>query len=264
MQPSIHTDLFSDVAQKYDEQFSFLPHVVQLRKRIHQLILSYFPAVADVLELGCGTGEDACFMSSHGYHVVASDLSLKMLRVAQQKCAMENQDVFFVQLPAQQLNAIKDRSFDAIFSNFGGLNCIEDISHVLDECYFILRDNGQMIICLMNRNALWETCSYLIRGKFRAAFRRWKQSPVSVSVGGKQILTWYHSFRDIKSCIKNKFTIQKVIGLNVITPPPSSVNIRNRHPALIKILEAIERKVDALPIFSLFGDHYVLILERFE
>lgn len=264
MQISSTHHAFSETAHEYDEEFSNRLHVVQLRKRVHELIRQYFPSSGVVLELGCGTGEDALFLQSFHYDVIASDVSSEMLRIARQKSLNKNSPIQFIRFPADHLHAIKERSCDAILSNFGGLNCVEDISHLLHECFYVLKDNGVMIVCLMNRYLLWETFSYIVRGRFRHAFRRWTRSGVYVPVGKYQVLTWYHSVRTIKRAIKNKFTITKIIGLNIISPPPGSMAFRSKFPRLTKFLETIERKIEALPLVSLLGDHYVLVLERFE
>jgi hypothetical protein len=64
--------------------------------------------------------------------------------------------------------------------------------------------------------------------------------------------------------IRGKFTVQQVVGLNVLTPPPSFERLYARHPRLIGFADAVERRVDSLPVLSTLGDHYVIVLERFE
>ena len=44
-----------------------------------------------VLEIGCGTGEDALFLAQQGIHITATDASEEMLRITREKT--ENQEL---------------------------------------------------------------------------------------------------------------------------------------------------------------------------
>lgn len=254
---------FTDIAPGYDAEFSDLAHVRALRDRVQKLMLAHFPPGGRILEIGCGTGIDARFLAGHGYRVLAADPSRGMLGVAKQRCR-DIDAVDFARMPAEHLACVRDRSADGILSNFGALNCIEHLEPVLNDAYHILRDNGVVILCLMNRFSLTETLAYLQHGNIRQAFRRWHRGGVRVSVGAHSVLTWYHSLRAIKRMIRGKFTLLHVVGLNVLTPPPSFTRLYARHPRLIAFVQALERRVDTVPVLSTLGDHYVVVLERFE
>ena len=88
-----------------------------------------------VLELGCGTGEDALWLARHGVRVTATDVSQTMLAVAQRKAAAANLTdlidfaaIDLASLPSTSSFIIhRHRSpFSAAFSNFGPLNCLPD------------------------------------------------------------------------------------------------------------------------------------------
>ncbi|MBL0176151.1 MAG: methyltransferase domain-containing protein [Ignavibacteria bacterium] len=254
---------FSDIARGYDAGFSDLAQVRVLRERVQRLMLAHFPRGGSILEIGCGTGIDARFLAGSGRAVLATDPSRGMLAVARERChGLENVD--FVHMPAEHLACVRDRSMDGILSNFGALNCVERLQPVFNDAYHILRDNGVFIVCLLNRFSIAETVAYLQHGKVRQAFRRWRRGGVSVSVGTQSVLTWYHSLRAIKRMIRGKFIVQHVAGLNILTPPPSFEGLYRRHPKLIALAGAVERRIDTLPVVSTLGDHYVIVLERFE
>ncbi|MFN8447316.1 MAG: class I SAM-dependent methyltransferase [Anaerolineae bacterium] len=80
------------------------------------------PAI--ILELGCGTGEDALYLAGRGVRVTATDASPAMLAVARAKTA--DQPLVFVQ--PLDLNALPADfpAFDGVFANFGVLNCLTD------------------------------------------------------------------------------------------------------------------------------------------
>jgi len=255
---------FSEIAPDYDATFSDLPHVRSLRARTHALMLQHFPRNGRILELGCGTGIDAAFLAVQGYDVLASDPSTGMLREARRRLQGFAQRPNFLCMPVQHLACLRDQSFDGILSNFGVLNCIDNLAPVLEDAYHVLRDNGTMILTLMNRFSLTETVAYLQHGQMRKAFRRWRRGGVLVSVGKGSVLTWYHSLRSIKKMIRGKFTVQTVTGLNILTPPPAFERIYASHPKLVALADALDRRIESIPVISVLGDHFVIVLERFE
>ncbi|MBI5648806.1 MAG: methyltransferase domain-containing protein [Ignavibacteriae bacterium] len=254
---------FSDIAASYDAEFSALPEVRRLRERVYALAREFFPKRGLILELGCGTGVDARLLAEEGWEVVASDPSSRML--AETRAACEDlPTVYPLRMPAEHLACVRDRGVDGVFSNFGALNCVRHLEPVLRDIYHVLPDNGVAILCLMNRFSITETVAYLRRGRLREAFRRWRWNGVSVPVGHRHVLTWYHSLRSIKRMIRGRFTIVRVVGLNVLTPPPSFTYFHERAPRLMALARRMERRLDTLPIFSVLGDHFVIVLERFE
>src|SRR5450631_871957 len=79
-----------------------------------------------ILEINCGTGEDACWLASLGHEVIATDQSAAMIRTAREKGggiagagAGERGTPNFIQCGFSELgNTFAGQSFDLIFSNF--------------------------------------------------------------------------------------------------------------------------------------------------
>lgn len=255
---------FSEIASAYDSSFSDKPHVRALRERVQQLMLEAFPHKGRILELGCGTGLDAMALARQGFRVVATDPAHGMLRTASALSKDLDENIAFLQLRAEHMSCIRDHTFDGILSNFGALNCVRDLEHVIGETHRVLNENGVFILNLISKFSIVETLAYLRHGQAGKAFRRWKRGGVSVPVGSGHVLTWYHSFSSLKKMLRGRFTIQKVIGLNILTPTPAFEDAYRRHPRLVKIASTLERGIDSLPVFSTLGDHFVVVLERFE
>jgi len=80
---------FDAVAERYDAEFSRTLLGGWLRERVWAELETAFPthAGARVLELGCGTGEDAIRLAQRGISVFATDVSAGMLRAAAAKAA---------------------------------------------------------------------------------------------------------------------------------------------------------------------------------
>jgi ubiquinone/menaquinone biosynthesis C-methylase UbiE len=104
----------------------------------------------NVLELNCGTGEDAVWLAQKGHRVTATDFSGKMIERCNEKirqCHLENlvtaQRVAFRNLRME----FHDQSFDLVFSDFGGLNCIskEDIGKVAEDIAGFLKPGQNLL-----------------------------------------------------------------------------------------------------------------------
>jgi ubiquinone/menaquinone biosynthesis C-methylase UbiE len=262
MDSSNPTDAFSHVASRYDLEFSALPEVVDLRSRIYRIAEREIPAHGRVLDLACGTGEDLLILEAKRHDVVGADASPKMLEVARVKCRSHGVEPALVCCRAEHIGTFLPGSFDAIFSNFGGLNCIEDLTMVFDHCHALLRPGGVMILCLINRVCLWEIVAYLLKGRPVKAMRRWRHSGVYVPVGTSGVLTWYHPIARLRAMAGPRFRSTRVLGLNIITPPPSWRTFAMRRRRLIGFLRTLEVLIQGIPPFSRLGDHFVLVLRR--
>lgn len=255
-------DAFSRVASQYDLEFSSLPEVVDLRSRIHRIAQREFAEHGRILDVACGTGEDLLILGRHGYSVVGLDASPGMLQRAGAKCLEQGVEASLVCTRAEHIGTFKPNSFSAIFSNFGGLNCVEDLTPVFAQCHSLLQPGGVMLLCMINRTCLWELIGYLAKGQPARAIRRWSSSGVYVPLGSSHVLTWYHPVSRIRGMAGRRFRVTGTVGLNIITPPPAWRGFRARHPRLLRFLQALETRVEGISPFSRLGDHFVLVLRR--
>ena len=76
---------FDRVADSYDELFTRTAIGRAQRKQVWKELLAAFPEGSRILELNCGTGEDARFLTKEGRYVVASDASAAMIAVARRR-----------------------------------------------------------------------------------------------------------------------------------------------------------------------------------
>src|SRR6478609_2058626 len=124
---------FDGMAADYDRSFTASSIGQRMRAAVwHRLDAAFRPGER-VLELNCGTGEDAVHLGSRGVRVLATDTSPAMLAVARAKVARAGMTDLVEVAPM----AIEDlatrcpaRSFDGVLSNFGGLNCVADLRGV--------------------------------------------------------------------------------------------------------------------------------------
>ena len=121
-------------AEKYDQIFPNKAIGQAQREVVWQELSGIFHSGQRVLELNCGTGIDAVRLAEGGVRVLACDISPRMIEVARRRALAENAGklVDFRVLPTGDIAALKDEGpFEGAFSNFAGLNCVEDVSAVL-------------------------------------------------------------------------------------------------------------------------------------
>src|SRR5450756_2345327 len=119
-----------------------------------------------ILDIGCGTGEDAAHFAARGVTVYATDASPAMVQVAQARGGFTA-----AVCSAEELAQIGG-TFDGAISNFGALNCVASLPAVAGSLAGMVRPGGRVAICLLGRFCAWETLYYGVRWEFRKAFRR--------------------------------------------------------------------------------------------
>ena len=120
---------FDTIAEEYDTSFT---HSIIGRAQ-REIVWSYLEKTLpknnnlNILELNCGTGEDALWFAKKGHKVLATDISEKMLEIAKQKIANAGfgSSVQTLQIDIKDIADVQIKEkFDLIFSNFGGINCL--------------------------------------------------------------------------------------------------------------------------------------------
>src|SRR5579863_1932910 len=77
----IYTAPFDAIAERYDETFTTSKIGKAQRSSVWKELEKAFRPGDRVLEIGCGTGVDACFLAERGVTVVACDSSPRMIAV---------------------------------------------------------------------------------------------------------------------------------------------------------------------------------------
>ena len=163
---------FNNLAATYDKEFTFTPTGILQRKQV----LSYLQKQIidkkslNILELNCGTGEDAVQLAKWGHRIVATDGSKEMIRIAKTKNETpEGLPPLFRELAFDKICRENfEEQFDLVFSNFGGLNCIN--KHELETLFLhlipLLKPGGRFIGVVMPRYCLWEIIYFAYKGRW--------------------------------------------------------------------------------------------------
>jgi ubiquinone/menaquinone biosynthesis C-methylase UbiE len=255
---------FDSQAEEYDESFTHSIIGRAQRNAVWQRASTLFCPGNHILELNCGTGEDALFLASLGMSVIACDASEKMIEQARKRKNAEYQHapVQFEHLSIEQLTALpQGASFDGIFSNFSGLNCVENLEGVARQIIYLLKNEAHLMLCLSTRICLWEIFYYLFRGNIRKAFRRCS-GRTDVRLGGITFPVYYYSISQLRAFFEPAFKLKKYSGIGILVPPSYLEFWAKKHPGFLDFLQRIDAVVCNWPIFRVIGDHVLLQFER--
>ena len=219
-----------------------------------------FPAGSRVLEMNCGTGEDAVHLGKRGVRVFATDAAASMVDAASRKIAHEGVAdlVQVAQLAWEDLDLLEEVTFDGALSNFGGLNCVAHIESIKYPLAKRLRPGAVALLCVMGPLTPWEWIWFLLRNEPGKAFRRLKRGGTTWS----GLCIRYPSIRAIRRAFSPEFRAVRVSAIGAVLPPPYLEDWAARHPAMLRTLNRWERRVETVPPLPWLADHYLLELER--
>jgi len=260
---------FDSIAPCYDDEFTSTLLGQWLRKSVWRNLDKLFLPRDHVLELGCGTGEDAIYLGRRGIKVTATDSSSKMLACASEKTIsaglkdkinFHQWDLNYPALP--NMFTIPKDGFDGILSNFGVLNCIPDRRPLAKLLGDLLKPGGKAVLVMMNPWCPWEIAWHLSHGQLRKAFRRLrKKGVVSHIGGGKTVKVWYPSPRRVQEEFSSQFQSTNLVGIGVFLPPSYLHHLVERFPSFFSFLKNLEFKYSHHFPLRLWNDHYLIVME---
>jgi ubiquinone/menaquinone biosynthesis C-methylase UbiE len=255
---------FDGVAAYYDDIFTKSQIGRAQRDAVWDLLAKTFHPGDSVLELNCGTGEDAIFLGRRGVSVLALDASAQMVTVSERRLLSEAPSipVEFRQLSTERIEDLGcNRRFDGVFSNFSGLNCVADLGATAADLSGLVRPGASLLLCLSSRYCVAEILYFLCRGNPEKAFRRCRGYSAA-TIGGIEIGVHYLSVRQLRSAFLPHFRLVSYRGVGVAVPPSYCDSWARNHPRAFWLLRRIESAVASLPILRASGDHILLHLER--
>ena len=198
---------FDRVAHSYDDVFTRSVIGRAQRNQVWQRLLAAFEPGERILELNCGTGEDARFLAQRGRSVVACDASSVMIEVAEGRGKLEAgaAGIEYRQLANEDLSVLLGQErFDGAFSNFSGLNCVADLQPVARNLAALVKPGGRVLICLWSRVCVGELAWFLSHGQVGKAFRR-LSGKAAARVGGATIEVSYPTVRTVRLVFSRGF-----------------------------------------------------------
>jgi SAM-dependent methyltransferase len=255
---------FDVLAPDYDDAFTHSTIGSALRQRVHHRLLSHFHAGDHVLELGCGTGEDARTLSQHGIQITATDASAGMLEVARRKNA-DQPLIRFAPLDLQQpaLPHHSENPFDGVFSNFGALNCLPSRRPLAAWLADRIRPGGVAAFGIMAPCCLWEIIWHSLHLDGQIAFRRLRGSASFLPAGAPQALSiTYPSVSTLTAEFSPWFERISIRPLGWLLPPTALYPVLEKRPRLLRLLTRWDEHSSSISALANLADHYWIELRR--
>ncbi len=255
---------FDTVAKDYDRVFTQSLIGRSQRDAVSEEIARTFNPGDCILELNCGTGEDALFLSRRGMSVLACDASRDMIAVAKRRQSDEAPDsaIRFEVLPTESLCDLNhSQRFDGVLSNFAGLNCVDDLAEFARQLAGLVKPGGSALLCLCTRFCFWEIAWFLAHGKLGKAFRRCRGSAMA-ELNGVPLRVHYPTVRSIRSAMRPWFVLRSCKGIGVSVPPSYLEPWAQRHRSALHLMCSVDRVISRWPWLRVLADHVLLSMER--
>jgi ubiquinone/menaquinone biosynthesis C-methylase UbiE len=253
---------FDSIAPIYDRIFTDSAIGRVQRTQVTTEINRRFEPGSRVLELNCGTGEDAIQMGRRGVEVDAYDASPAMIEVANRKLLSDSSaaNVSFGILRNEDLGMLEG-SFDGALSNFAGMNCSNDWPQIAGELARLVKPGGHVLLCIMGRACLWEMLYFFLRGEPRKAFRRASRNHVA-RIGSNSVDVRYLPVSHAKRAFFPGFTLRGWRGVGVLVPPSYCEPLFKTHNQLLNLLAVFDSWLGHVPGVRCWGDHVLLDFVR--
>ncbi len=260
---------FDTLAADYDRTFTQSKIGQAQRSAVWHQLADVFPAGSRVLELGCGTGEDALFLARRGCEVVATDRSPAMVDTARRKILAAEPEGFagHVELAVMDARSLaqepdeKETPFDGVLANFGVINCVGDGTALASLGVSLaarVRTGGRAMLCVMGPVVPWEWLWFMTHGQPRTALRRFRRGGVL----WRGLRVRYPSVGRLSKILAPAWQIRRTTAVGALVPPSYAEPWAQRHPTWIDRLARIERRFETFPPLVRLADHYLLELER--
>lgn len=202
-----------------------------------------------LLDIGCGTGEDALHFMQRGADVQGIDVSEEMVRKARTR------GVEARQLAIEALSGQAGK-FDGVISNFGALNCVNNLEDVAVTLGRIIRPGGYLAICVIGACCAWEVAYFIQQCDFKKAFRRWRGAGVSSAMG---VHVSYRSVNSLCRAFRNQFKLMGWYGIGICVPPSYVKDLSERTLATLGKADA---RIAGWPVLRVLSDHRLLLFAR--
>ncbi len=232
---------FDAMAPGYDAAFTDTPVGRQLRELVWERLDALFAPGEQVLEIGCGTGEDAARLARRGVHVTGTDASPGMIEVARAKlaCAAPGGRADLRVVPMENLvREFGGTRFDGVLSNFGAVNCARDLARTVEEVATLVRPGGVLLWVPMGRHVPWEWAWYLARGDWRRARRRYARG----GADWRGLRIHYPTPRELTALLAPRFDVTAIRPLGAALPPSYAAGWAETFTRAFDVLARLERR----------------------
>jgi SAM-dependent methyltransferase len=252
-------------AETYDQIFPETLIGCAQRDAVWRELGSLFRPGQRILELNCGTGIDAVYLAKNGVRILACDISPRMIEVSNQRARAAEVSALtdFRVLPTEEIAVLaKEGPFDGAFSNFSGLNCVEDHSNVARNLAQLLKPGAHVLLCIVGRFVPWEIVWHLAHGNLAKATHRFRRSALTRFGDDVAVKVQYPSVRMMARTFAPEFNLRRWTGVGVAVPPSPLEPVARTFPGVLEVLAKLDRHIAHLPLFRNLADCVLLHFER--
>ncbi|MEM0133798.1 MAG: class I SAM-dependent methyltransferase [Thermoplasmatales archaeon] len=253
--------IFSEAAPIYDQKIQTNFINVGIREKEVESVLKRYKKGWKVLEIGCGTGEEARkVMKSTGCELTCLDISGGMLNFASSKMDKYGlSDKFIaVKMPASSLGSIKGK-FGIVYSFNGALNNEPILPRFFHALVDAVETGGYFIVSVRNRLSLGEVMADIIGLRFRILFGRIK-GDVTVEVVGRGVKSHYFYNSEFLKLVPSCFKLEQIRGLGIFATP--SFHEKIRMEGARSLLRELETAFADFPPFNRLGDETLFVFQK--
>jgi hypothetical protein len=184
-----------------------------------------------------------------------------MIQVARRKALQAGceRQIEFCCLPMEQIDVMPaGEMFDGVLSNFGAVNCAQDLQAVVTNLARRLAPNAPLLWVVMGRHVPWEWVWYLLKGDVRRATRRLRP-------GGSEwrgLIIRYPTPSQLRALLQPYFKVTRIAPLGVVLPPSYAAGWLERSPRSLEILSRLERRAQSLSPLASLADHFIIEATR--
>jgi len=260
---------FDSVAKEYDETFT----LTKIGKAQREIVWTYLNKIISgkeglrILELNCGTGEDALWFAKNGHKVLATDISEKMLEVTEIK-ASENNLNDRIKTNKIDLTKVNDfdsnETFDLVFSNFGGINCIpfKDLYNLPAFLKKLIKPSGRLIMVIMPTFCIWEMFYFTLKFDFKKAFRRSSTKRVRAKLNGDEMLIDYYTPILVNKIFQEEFKQITLKPVGFFIPPSYLENFFSSKDKFFNLVKKLESVITDWGTLANYSDHFLIDFEK--
>ncbi len=263
-------DLLCDsLAERYDNLFARARTPCAQRSAVWEVLCEIFQPGEQILELNCGTGDEALLLSLYlGVSVVACDASEHMIETARHRIRAQQPraSIRLELLATAHVSKLRSGGlFDGALANLSGVNGLTDLHRVAADLASLVPVGAPVLVCVSTRFCLSETLWFLFHGKFHSAFRR-SAGIASENAGDSAaaVNMHYATLGELRKWFSPFFVMRACTGIGVAVPPSYLYPLLVKYPRVLSLLCLIDRHISKLPLVRTIGDHMLLHFERVE
>jgi SAM-dependent methyltransferase len=253
-------DAYDQLAHTYDADFT-ASHLGRLqRDALWRHLDHLFQPGERLLDLGCGTGEDALHLAQRGIAIHGIDVSPGMIEIAGYRTSDE-QGIAVETLSLEALSELDNGPYDGGFSSFGPINCVHDLPALAADLAQLIRPGGIAALSLMNRRCLWETLLYPLAAllhRHESNNTDWSNSAAE----DEDFEAYYPAVNEVRHAFAPHFSFVAAPGISLLLPPTYLEPVAAKHPRLTSGLSKADQATAHLPLLRNLAENRLVILRR--